>query len=174
MIADMPQRVAKRTGYPSAKWQAAQLPQGFQRRLRHLRQPAMGVCSLFLVVVVVCVPLLLLLAEPSILLTVVGAITLLTGAPIAGLVIYALVQSGKVVEGQIVSVTDDGIDRYYIVYFECGSEPYEIDFKAKRDSSVAQLQRGDSLSLMVGRPPGLLPQVLFLRPADVRSLPVGL
>ena len=70
----------------------------------------------------------------------------------------------------IVSVTDDGIDRVYVVYYEDGRASYEMDFAAKRKSPAGQLQPGDSLTLVDGRPPGMLPQAIVLRPLEIHGV----
>jgi hypothetical protein len=166
MITDMPHTAAKRPEYPSGKWHRdVDMSQGFRGRLTYLlRQPQMRFWSLFFVAAILCAPLSFLLYGPGSLMSVSTSVIFLIGAAIAGLTIYTLVQSGRAVEGLIVSVTDDGIDRLYAVYYEDGPASYQMDFAAKRKSGAGQLQRGDTLTLVVGRPPGLLPQALILRP----------
>jgi hypothetical protein len=159
MITDMPHRVAKRSDYPSGKWPPdTELSQAFRGRLIYLlRQRQMRFWSF-------CAVGCLLGALLSVLLPQSGSLFLLIGPVVIGLAIYALVQSGRPVEGLIVSVTDDGIDKVYAVYYEDGTDPYEVSFVGKRKTHAGQLRQGDSLTLVVARPPGLLPQVLILRP----------
>ena len=168
MITDMRHTAAKRPGYPSGKWHAdVEMSQGFRGRLTYLlRQRQMRFWSIFIVVALFCVLLNLLVFGPGSLMPLATSIILLIGAMLVGSTIYTLVQNGRVVEGLIVSVTDDGIDRVYVVYYEDGRASYEMDFAAKRKSRAGQLQRGDSLTLVVGRPPGLQPQALILRPLE--------
>ena len=174
MIIDMPHAVAKRPEYPSGKWHPdVELSRGFRGRLAYLlRQRQMRFWSIFLVLAIFYVPVSFLLYEPGSLMPVSTMIILLIGAGIIGLTIYTLAQSGRVVEGLIVSVTDDGIDRLYVVYYEDELASYEMDFAAKRNSRAGQLQQGNSLTLVVGRPPGLLPQALILRPLEFHGVPL--
>jgi hypothetical protein len=71
--------------------------------------------------------------------------------------LYKLVESGQLVEGLIIAVVDDGIDRLYTTYYEIGTSAYEMDFTAKCKSPAGRLQRGDTVTLILpplqtGRP----------------------
>ena len=87
------------------------------------------------------------------------------GAVLIGVTIYVIAGSGRPVEGLIVSVSDDGIDRVYGVYYEDGGQSFEANFTAKRKSPAGRLVQGNLLTVLVAKPAGLLPQVLILRPA---------
>ena len=78
--------------------------------------------------------------------------------------LYILVQSGRAVEGQIIAISDDGIDRLYAVYYEDGPDAYELDFTVKSKGPAGRLQSGDSITLILGRTPPLGPRCLILLP----------
>ena len=158
MFSGMCRSVSKRDGYPSGKWHPEEeLSRGFRGRLIFLmHQPKMRVWCLFVVAV--------LFFSLAGLITSGNDTIFLFALVFVGVSIYYLVESGRAFEGLIVSVTDDGIDRLYVVYYEDGPAPYEVEFIAKCKSRAGQLQVGDSLTVVVGHPPGFGPQALILLP----------
>jgi hypothetical protein len=78
--------------------------------------------------------------------------------------LYVLVRSGRAVEGLIVAVSDDGIDRLYTAYYEDGPGAYELEFTVKCKGSAGRLQIGDSFTMILGRTPKFGPQRLLVFP----------
>ena len=75
-----------------------------------------------------------------------------------------LVRSGRTVEGLIIAVSDDGVERLYTAYYEDGPSAYELDFTAKCKSPAGRLQRGESITLVLGRTPMIGPRRLLILP----------
>jgi hypothetical protein len=92
-------------------------------------------------------------------------------ALVIGAALYKLAEHGQVLEGLIVALTDDGIDRLYTVYYEYRTNAYELDFTSKCKSPAGGLQRGDIVTLIL--PPMRIgrQQKLVLFPIVLLDLP---
>jgi hypothetical protein len=59
------------------------------------------------------------------------------------------VRSLRAIEGLVVEVSDDGIERLYTAYFEDGQRPYEAQLTVKCKDAAAKLQSGDTNALIL-------------------------
>jgi hypothetical protein len=175
MIYEPPRSVSKRPGYPSGQWHPEpELSQGFGKRLMYLwhqRQMRFW-CIVLLFAVFTSLAMMTseIFAPASF-----GAGDngnlgwSITFALATGAALYILVRSGRAVEGLIVAVSDDGIDRLYTAYYEDGPGAYELDFTAKCKSPAGHLQSGEGITLILGRTPILGPQRLLILPRAYRQ-----
>lgn len=175
MVYEGARSVGKRPGYPSGKWHPdAELSQGFGKRLIYLwhqRQMRFWCIVLFFVLLDALILLAVQICAPASsrpggdngLFISIGFIIS------AGTGLYILVRSGRAVEGMIVSVSDDGIDRLYTAYYEDGPLAYELEFTAKCKGPAGRMQIGDSFTMILGGRGGFGPQRLLILPRAHRQ-----
>ncbi len=156
-------RAAKRPGYPSGQWHPpAEVLEETRGRLMYLWRQRQVRAS-----VVVAVAFLLgfllrivpfrsgstganVVSFLSAFFSVSNAL-LLVGVGIAlNWSISKLVHSGRPVEGLVVGVSDDGIDRLYTLYYEDEAKPFEVQFTVKTGAPTGRFGTKDSVTLILG------------------------
>jgi len=163
MMLALAYSAAKRSEYPSGRWQPeAEGSQGLRRRLNYVwlhEQVRIWVGLLLVFVLGFCYQIVAArLGKPwSNALGVVRAFVSISNAILAIVVLAALsrsisklLRSGHAVEGLVVGVSDDGIDRLYTIYYEDGPHSYEVQCTAKCGSAGGELQAGSTITLILG------------------------
>ena len=169
----------KRTGYPSGRWQPdVEGPHGLRGRLGYVwlhKQVRIWVGLLVILGLGFSYQVLApRLGKPwSDALGIVRAFVSASNAFFAIIVLAALsrsvskaMRSGRAVEGLVVGVSDDGIDRLYTIYYEDGPRAYEVQCTGKCGRPSGELRAGDAVTLILGAQKGSGKQQVVL---DLRA-----